>query len=117
MFLSAVSVGCNGSDTVDRTQLFGIWQTEEDGSSTIVTFHSDGTWVSFTKPVSGAGSKSNASGTWKLENGRIHFEVTSAQGGSLEAGDSWNSEILEVTKTKFRLRRDDGGIKEYLRKN
>jgi hypothetical protein len=38
MFLSAVSVGCNGSDTVDRTQLFGIWQTEEDGSSTIVTF-------------------------------------------------------------------------------
>lgn len=99
-------------------QLVGTWERTSGDNSVVITLHSDGTFVAQLQNGVLGGvfvQRGNASGTWRLKDGRLIAKVTESTTGKVRVGHTWTDEIVDVSKTQLVLRPQSGNIEEYTR--
>jgi hypothetical protein len=101
-----------------ENQLVGTWEQSDSGDSVVLTLHSDGTFVAQVEKGMLGGilvEYGNASGTWKVGDGRFIGRVTESTIGLVKVGHTWSDEIVQVSNNRLVLRPQSGEVEEYKR--
>lgn len=119
LLTSTILFSCN-SKNAENDLLLGSWHSKKNNTYTILTFRSNGTWLSEVRIEGGLYKiiikKGSVTGKWNIDDKRLNMmTIESSLDLGWEKNKNASFEVVELSKTVLRLKTESGKVSEFSR--